>query len=1387
MAEIKSGIFSSTKLGQQGFTPAKHNSSSLTGMSTLVSFEQSVNVARLINAKAVPANQSLDIGAQQSSTAAVNASGPRSETLDDPSGLPFIYQRFITSIISLFSYRLAQQYDYIPLDFHNFAIPGLSASYDERNGAELSDSILSGSLSVISLDVRLTTGGTLLVVPNSFPRRELTSESTFLDYLDNQTLSSGTEIWLAPGGKLGRYMGKEAADILAIEGDESQIDFNEPLHQVGSSPNTQINEVIREWKTNLVAWLSRQGVRAQSPRKRWSWVRVEVTIEPVENQIAISANPQTDVDNSAIILWPEWLCFTRAKSDSEVISTHSGSFVKRDEPIDLVGVQFGKQYSDPLAFSKEWYTQSEGRNREIDLRRKKRQADELSARVQADISSSATRRMSNNLLFQPLNGGDINSTGGIYPTPPDGALGQGVGEADSLNAFEASPANLHSSVDPSQGNATLRSGAETTDGNDYGNEVQSTELEESQETRAERKNSTASVFDLTSGNFSTGDGGLVFGHLDEDMFNEIGVTEADFSFFDDPDLGRDRGLADAGDIYPGRKVDTLESDLLTGVVDASLLDESQHNIEPASSLAKELETVPDTAFKYDLHDQKTGASLQNESSHSIETKVHSLSEEKNMTIKPHMLSTVNNTKQIDKVAEQIASPPLSPSLVMQKLLPLSTLGRNPDGLSSPVQIPFLDPAHSLTIEHRRESSSFNKIPFNGIVQGSRAKYDEGRFCISAPVQAPLASTQLENRTEVPGAIPRVGVPQQLARLEERKTVRGSLTSKYPSSQPNAIVSHQASSVQSQALRLNDSHVADDLDFYDSSTTTEDRPQYARSPRLKRKRLLNDDSSSGCSPVEALSIDLSNGTSNVAPTTPLSLALFEASPTQRTLEEFLGIGGKEGYGPLELSDQDFIDTAQVITDQIAFGGFASLVPYQSLTTAKAKDGLLDDILRWHSRSLVEDIAQQTFSQASQCDLESYITLEDTLPENVNGSGSLPRSHPPPRKSINAVKSETGSIASLDPSISRVPSPYVLVGRGGTCLEIMPSALPFWDTFGFGPYSGGKDVIAFCVFPMRNGLETVVDDFLEEVGNVYENCKFGRHQRGNNLAYNDGLVPIDINAPDPGGTYVDESVQAFKDTCIRLGKTGAMHKVNTANEHMAGQLMPNLDAESQNVVVYLVNPFLHPTAAVDLCFAFLALFHAYSQSPAMQNSKKVHEIVLQMIPLASIAAETCLPVLTQPQLFQLALEVYERCSLTDPETNDQFPLSRPSPSVLLAQSPPSRINFRLSSEPPQSLLQENSCLHIAYSCSVDERWISVAWSDSRGDMQTCNSFCLARRDYHTRWRPFSEVAKEVWETSVDMIRCEQASWRFMLVKAQVMEAEEIEGQLLLCCWSKLIVNN
>lgn len=144
--------------------------------------------------------------------------------------------------------------------------------------------------------------------------------------------------------------------------------------------------------------------------------------------------------------------------------------------------------------------------------------------------------------------------------------------------------------------------------------------------------------------------------------------------------------------------------------------------------------------------------------------------------------------------------------------------------------------------------------------------------------------------------------------------------------------------------------------------------------------------------------------------------------------------------------------------------------------------------------------------------------------------------------------------------------------------------------------------------------------------------------------------------------------------------------------------------------------------------------------------------------------------QIDYLNLAFEVYGRCRPKDPES---MPVLS-APAVLLADPLPKSINFRLAPE-KLSPLQDGRSLNIACSKSSDQRWVSVAWSDGTGSIQTTMSYCLRYRNKNAT-RTIAEVRNEVWATTKNIIEQFQARWRVILANTEPMDADDVEGKLL-----------
>ena len=253
-----------------------------------------------------------------------------------------------------------------------------------------------------------------------------------------------------------------------------------------------------------------------------------------------------------------------------------------------------------------------------------------------------------------------------------------------------------------------------------------------------------------------------------------------------------------------------------------------------------------------------------------------------------------------------------------------------------------------------------------------------------------------------------------------------------------------------------------------------------------------------------------------------------------------------------------------------------------------------------------------------------------------------------------------------------------------------------------------------------------------------------------------------------------------------------------------MLYNVADEMQNIVVYLVNPFLKASALPELCHAFYFLSQAYWTTMAHFNAT-TNNIILQIVPIDLLTAKNGLVTPSQEDYIRFSLEVYNRCTVTESGTsskevrNDKvslFPSSSSSlsssskmsmaknaprassmliswrqkirergfiyaPSIVLAKPVPKSINFRLSAETVNPLLQEGSCLHMAYKQSLDERWVVFAWTDNYGDFQQNEAICLGRKGC-VALKPWEEVARGAWSRTMGFIRGKNMMPRVCITK-------------------------
>lgn len=356
-------------------------------------------------------------------------------------------------------------------------------------------------------------------------------------------------------------------------------------------------------------------------------------------------------------------------------------------------------------------------------------------------------------------------------------------------------------------------------------------------------------------------------------------------------------------------------------------------------------------------------------------------------------------------------------------------------------------------------------------------------------------------------------------------------------------------------------------------------------------------------------------------------------------------------------------------------------------------------------------------------------------------------------------------------------FVRANRSESAWEMAPTALAFWEALGLSPVSGPKDVRLFCIAPDNTVLEDPVAEYLKTLKAAYEGCKFGSMaigiETGNTSPreHVDYLHPVTFeSATRP---TLPEAMQAYWFACSILGSELA---------EIA------FDEPRRTLVVSMISPFPSATntewATVNQYFGacFLNLSKSYHKAARRDkrfsgtdlSHRQISDIDFKIIPIDIVASPSGVVVISAQRMALLARELYDRCPPSSDASNESSPLSNAAaPSVELVEPLPKRIGFQLTPDPPSDLLHEASVLHVAFATSKDNKWTNVTWHDNTGRYANSSALCM-------QGRSFANVALEIWQRTMELIKAREVIWRIFIVAAGGDGVETSRAN----CWKDII---
>ncbi|KAF2091374.1 hypothetical protein K490DRAFT_60818 [Saccharata proteae CBS 121410] len=1263
-------------------------------------------------------NQAANLRAFQANAQAATAAGSEPKQSDPH----LVYEIFLSAVIASISYKLSRFHQMIPLNYRTFAafsktdseFCGLAVANLEFTEAKRCD--------LVVLDVHLSTAGTI-VISNSTSRRQLFQLDSIASSANAIDSIQGELVRVAPSGHVARFLGPETLIVLN--------DRSGP----GSSKRARVDS---QWKSKVLRWLRTKGICLAANEATINWSRIQLSRSAMPDKTNV---PDGQDSLRLETLWPSSLCLVEIrdglKEESMESATAFGSYETRANKSDLdwFTTQENPGFEDPLELAQRWWHGKPERDKVIESRRKALQTHDEPAPAAAEPVATYP---SSPLYSRGSAYGDLQAASGVYPTPPDGVLPPGAGGLAPANPDHLVPHGVMG-TGPSHGGPTeeaMHNTASATPGvpRENAHEAQSATLPQS--TEAESNNDD------------------LFGDMgeEEDILGGNDVTDADFNFFDD------------GDFMDLDQIQPTEANIIS--TDLEQVDTS-HAAETGDVEIK-LEPPPqDSKGTLAAEDNKTPAMLALKRPMEVEDSkpgTEEIAEEEE----------IQEPNEKPAPVRKVPTTPLSPSHINERLFP----SPHPDES---------DPTSKRTIPQlKKKGSEFDPVDFSQKMSLADSKYSaDGPFNFQTAMiksdREKAAGLKSERSESLPH--PRlstsrsVSLPSRyLDKVGEltRLDTRGSVTMAHAADFGSAVDDSDSDSL---------------TDFTESSNLSEDEMQTqepTRGPAFvsgnKRKWVSSiTDSPLGNSPSVFQGESTFSEASNDGPVDPpsVSLSSFEPTPFDWSL---LGVpapinrskhqagqdstprfdslsissavstpssdgrpsSALEGPPQKPLSGVDILTIIQTLTQQIIFSTLDMFAepnePMQPEFARPARAGGSSDV-----QAQVNAATKSLFPKAIDCDLLKYTSIQDFVPETPSSAKAQPR--PVPRRTATGVTDGHGN------TFIHMSTPNVRIRRAEELWDVLPPALAFWEALGLSPSSGPKNIMAYCVYPHSEYLREPVAGFLDSLSNAYESCKLGSHLRGLSAdKFDGGLAPVMLqDDPTLQGAY-----RAYQDTCVRLGK--ALGGVDF-------QLMAGSDESSKidAVVIYMVNPFSDNQALWHLCLAFVAMFKAYAST--VRTKQEMPDIVLQLVPIKYVASFDVPVVLDANDFIALAREVYDRCPPNLAASNFAFKIFQ-GPSVHLEETLPKSIPFRITTDPPSDLMHENSYIHVGYACSFDGSWVTVAWTDNPGKHQETLSYSLVGRT-------FVDVAKEVWQASLEIMQARRVTWRLCIARAGVMEREEVDA--------------
>lgn len=914
-------------------------------------------------------------------------------TIDDA------YENFVLALLGTLLADVVKRTGAIPLDNRTVLLPHGQAPGNAQDGP-------ASASAAATFRVYLTPAGSLVIGLALFPANGFLPLDKPQLILPTPPLTD-TRTLVAPFGVRAFYQGAPDVTFPHLENGTAQ------------TPDTQVSR-LREsrsspWRQVCTRLLERKGLSVQVLESS-PWITIKIPRQKYLDQRQ-EGKPPVAVNTTIAISWPACLCFRKQHAALPPVSRVGGN--------TLVG--YTESY-DPMARAKAWFQETPNRT-ETQAKRKREREAATTGDLKSDHEGGARQQATaNSPLTLPRAGNVAAAAAGVmYPTPPDGVPNPAV-PTPSLDGAVSSPQQAPPTVSVVDTDVAMSNTAPLT------------------EELADRERNEVPYL---------GDSDNLFDDLGGDMFNDAELTDADFTFFDEPAMSTDVQME-------GMALEAQPHAPQAAVPEPS----HQPELPPPPLVPSANSTAPETP-----NNATSGEPA--------------IKRESPVFAKPELRHARSSMKDGTKSTAQGGTGP-SGARPKRERSPF-----DPDTVFKRVRTALYNPSRSSKPSLTGRKNAYDTVEFDRVLYPVNSKYvNGGKFAVNwKPTKDAHNSHKSPPTTEY---LKRHGKPHKTPNgLPENHSA---LIARITSGLGSSSIQASPTKLDTTVADAEDSSPVSDQD--DSSVSSEEALSPVKSAGPRRPNYDDDMVSQATSLRD---VDLAEESD---PSFALELPrLGKAGAADIPLHKFFADPEPLAL-QLALPDEDMIAVAQVLTEQAALGSLAISSDgsiHKPSSTAPDRRQQLAVATRQTLKTLKESLSTY-LNGATECQLKSFAEIHDGTPPSV----------PPPRTALQPRPVPGRDPDMKPPTVYQIPSPHLEVKRAESRLSVLPSAISFWESLGLGPSLGPKDVQAACVFPGWDGMADNVSFFLDRVKNVYESMKLGSFERLPSAGdITDGIVHYDVD--------------------------------------------------------------------------------------------------------------------------------------------------------------------------------------------------------------------------------------------------------------------------------------